>query len=267
MDQQKTILRMCSSGRPLVQRGVRLRRAFTAIDLLVSMFVIAILIAILMPTLGTAQEAARRTVCLSNVRQIGFGLSSFADERRGLLPMSIYKQEGSSPGFVANGASPEMMRLRLGLEEAVGHGVSPTWDGLGLLHEGGFLLGPKVYYCPSHRGNHRFSEYAQAWGVSDKQEIISNYQYRGSDRFGNRRLFQMEPLKTALVADGMRTLSDYSHRVGCNLLRADLSVEWLGDRQYRIADLLKVGTDDYTVVTDYEINRAWNRLDTPALQD
>ncbi|MEK6702338.1 MAG: hypothetical protein AABZ53_08750 [Planctomycetota bacterium] len=230
------------------------------------MFVITVLIAILMPTLGTAQEAARRTVCLSNVRQVGFGLSSFADERRGLLPPSIYKQD-VGPGLVPSGASPEMMRLRIGIEEAVGRGVAPSWDGLGLLHEGGFLQGPKVYYCPSHRGEHRFSEYAQVWGSTDKLEIIGNYQYRGSDRNGNRRLFQMEPLKTALVSDGMRTLSDYSHRVGCNLLRADLSVEWLGDRQYRIADLLKVGTDERTVVGDSALNLAWSRMDTPAQQD
>ncbi len=241
-------------------------RAFTAIDLLVSMFVIAILVGLLMPTLGTAQEFARRTVCKSNVRQIGFGLSSYADERKGLLPASVFKPE-VAVGLRPSSNSPEMMTLRIGVEEAVGHGVSPNWDGLGLLHEGGFLLGPRVYYCPSYSGDHLFSTYAREWGETDKTEIISNYQFRGSDRNGNRRLFQIEPLKTALVSDGMRTLSDFGHRRGCNLLRADLSVEWFGDSQNHIGALLKNGTDDHALVDPISLDEAWRLMDTPSPQD
>lgn len=53
-------------------------RAFTLIELLVVVAIIVTLIALLMPALGKARDAARRAACLSNLRQIGIGLASYA---------------------------------------------------------------------------------------------------------------------------------------------------------------------------------------------
>ena len=47
------------------------KRAFTLVELLVVIGIIAILIAIIMPALNRARENARRTRCLSNMRQVG----------------------------------------------------------------------------------------------------------------------------------------------------------------------------------------------------
>lgn len=62
-------------------------RAFTLIELLVIAAIIALLIAILLPSLARAREAARRTVCLSNLRQIGAGMTMYTPENRGWLPV------------------------------------------------------------------------------------------------------------------------------------------------------------------------------------
>ena len=62
------------------------RPAFTLIELLVVIGIIALLVAILVPTLRMARESARSTACLSNVRQIGVLLNAYLVTSDGILP-------------------------------------------------------------------------------------------------------------------------------------------------------------------------------------
>ncbi|MEM4247043.1 MAG: type II secretion system protein [Candidatus Woesearchaeota archaeon] len=67
-------------------RSLSRRRAFTLVELLVVIGIIAVLIGILLPTLGKARESGRRTVCMNNVRQIGIGFLMYAEANKGALP-------------------------------------------------------------------------------------------------------------------------------------------------------------------------------------
>ena len=63
------------------------RRPFTLLELLTVIGIIAILAGVLLPSLSSAQERARRTQCCNNLRQIGLALEAYASGNRGWLPI------------------------------------------------------------------------------------------------------------------------------------------------------------------------------------
>lgn len=65
------------------------RAAFTLIELLVVIAIIALLAAILFPVFSQAREKGRQVACLSNMRQLGFAFSSYAQDYDELHPFAM----------------------------------------------------------------------------------------------------------------------------------------------------------------------------------
>jgi prepilin-type N-terminal cleavage/methylation domain-containing protein len=80
-------------------------RGFTLVELLVVIGIIALLIGILLPTLGRARERARQVKCMSNVRQLSMAALMFANDNRGLMPA-----RGGTDSFSIDPASGRIER-------------------------------------------------------------------------------------------------------------------------------------------------------------
>ena len=91
---------------------------FTLVELLVVIAIIGILVALLLPAVQAAREAARRTACANNMKQIGLALANFQGTRR-FYPSSW--QPASTPFTESDGWSVHAQILPY-LEQANLHG-------------------------------------------------------------------------------------------------------------------------------------------------
>ncbi|MEA2707877.1 MAG: hypothetical protein QOF78_478 [Phycisphaerales bacterium] len=110
------------------QTANRTRGAFTLVELLVVIGIIAILVGILLPSLARAREAANRAACLSNLRSIGQMWIMYANENKRQIPL----------GTQSN-VYQEAYWIRLSNR-------FPSW---GPFYLGNYMKSPGIYYCPS----------------------------------------------------------------------------------------------------------------------
>lgn len=106
-----------------------LRRGFTLIELLVVIAIISILATILIPSLKQAQDLARSTTCMSNMRGIGVSCQMFASDNDGELPSQL----AITPWY------PQLVRAY----------SSGTWVNLGNLHRLEYVESQGLFFCPA----------------------------------------------------------------------------------------------------------------------
>jgi len=70
-----------------MERRLIIKHGFTLIELLVGIAIIAILAALLLPSLSAARNKARQATCLNNLKQINLGVHMYADDHDNVLAL------------------------------------------------------------------------------------------------------------------------------------------------------------------------------------
>ena len=144
------------------------RRAFTLIEILVVIVIIAILSAILFPVFSRAREGGRAKVCLTNMKQLGLAFQQYAADSRGKYPLAAdYLSwgagkaawvSGTENSALANSAPPFEITANLAAD---GHQAQPEQGALFP-----YIKSTAVFVCPSDSdGEEKRLTYSMNCGV------------------------------------------------------------------------------------------------------
>ncbi len=107
------------------------KRGFTLIELLVVIAIIAILAALLLPALSAARESAKRILCASNLKQIGYTYMVYADSHDGRVPIGHCQNQYGNSYLFWSGTTMHGAWFWLVRADLAGNG--------------------KIFYCPSEK--------------------------------------------------------------------------------------------------------------------
>ena len=197
-----------------------MRRAFTLVELLVVIGIIALLIAILVPALGTARESARRTQCLSNVRQVYLSFYFYSQANHDRVPIGYRGGNRQWDSMVFSATAHRFVLY-------------------GLLYQAGFMKDPRTFFCPSEVDPQSLlGTPINVWPPGDpSKQVYAGYAGRAEvllpDDLSTAAPNLVPKIQSfnrkAMLADLFHTPGRLNtrHRFGINVLFGDGSAHWV----------------------------------------
>ncbi|MBX3433197.1 MAG: DUF1559 domain-containing protein [Pirellulales bacterium] len=164
-----------------MKRRCRQTRAFTLVELLVVIAIIGVLVALLLPAIQAAREAARRSQCLNNLRQVSIAMLNYESAKKGLPHLAKYwcnyNNTACPDGYPTGGPGgwyddhgwyiPLMPYIE---QQGVAATVDPTRsfsDAVNLAARQAFI---PIYACPTDIGLQR-----NEWTIATWARVRTNY--------------------------------------------------------------------------------------------
>ena len=229
--------------------------AFTLVELLVVIGIIAVLIGILLPTVARAREQARRASCLSNLRQVGMAMRFYAYDNRDQVPLGYRTNTKQFNSMVYSNTAKKFVLF-------------------GWLYNGGYMKVPSVFFCPSENDTRSMLATAEnPWPPGDPAfQVYAGYGCRPEIKIpDDPASFMLTGISlprlnhfrnTAVFADLTATVSrvETRHRVGINVLFGDGSAKWVYRKVFD-ADLAPCVAIDLTGKWNPQQDAIWASLD------
>jgi prepilin-type N-terminal cleavage/methylation domain-containing protein/prepilin-type processing-associated H-X9-DG protein len=201
------------------------RKAFTLVELLIVVGIIALLIAILMPVMAKAREAEQRASCLSNLRQIHHAFHYYAMDNHDQVPLGYRQGKKQFNSMIFSGTI-----------------VPPRFVLFGLLYPVNLMHEPRVFFCPSETDDRSMiNTSTNPWPPGPDgdptKNVSAGYCARPvSDlpddpaQWTTNTFPRLTKLRDeAIFADlmGLPMRVDTRHRTGINVLYGDGSAHWV----------------------------------------
>jgi prepilin-type N-terminal cleavage/methylation domain-containing protein/prepilin-type processing-associated H-X9-DG protein len=141
------------------------RRGFTLIELLVVIGIISILIGLLLPAVQKVREAAYKTKCQNNLKQLGIALLGYNDQNGG-FPPGLASATSNVSDAEATGFTTILPFIEQDNAYRAYHFDQPWWDSSNHTAIG---IPLKIFFCPSNRdtGFMKLGQIAAQWGYGN----------------------------------------------------------------------------------------------------